>query len=191
MYLKHDREKALQTGLNLFKTKGFYSLGVDEICKSTGMTKGAFYNAFKSKENFLLSCLEVYGEMNVSFLSKKLTDSDLGPVDRIVEMYSGMLRSQPSSNYSGCLVNNSMSELSATNEIISKETEIIFNRLLKEIEPVIIQAQKSRDLNPKVDSYALAELIHTTFFGVLIRIKSSKDVQQGIDTITLLLKSLK
>ena len=191
MYLKHDREKVIQTGLNLFKNKGFSNLGVDEICKSTGMTKGAFYNAFKSKENFMLSCLEAYGEMNVSLLSKKLSDSNLKPIGRLLEMYSGMLKSQTNSNYSGCLLNNTMSELSANNEIINEATETLFKRLLKEIEPTIIQAQNTGDLNPKVDSYALAELIHTTFFGILIRVKSSKDIQQAIDSLTFLLNSLK
>ena len=52
MNIKHDRNKVLQLGVKLFWCKGYHHLGVDEICKTTGMTKGAFYNAFKSKENF-------------------------------------------------------------------------------------------------------------------------------------------
>ncbi len=71
MNKKHDHNEVLKSGLKLICSKGYNSLGVDEICKSTGMTKGAFYNAFQSKENFLLKGLVVYGEMTV----KRLTES--------------------------------------------------------------------------------------------------------------------
>ena len=49
MNIKHDKENVLKIGLGMFCNKGYNSLGIDEICKVTGMTKGAFYNAFKSK----------------------------------------------------------------------------------------------------------------------------------------------
>jgi len=57
--VKHDRNKVLQTATGLFCEKGYSALGVDEILKQTGMTKGAFYNAFRSKEAFLLETLVV------------------------------------------------------------------------------------------------------------------------------------
>ena len=59
MNIKHDKENVLKTGLSLFCNKGYNSLGIDEICKVTGMTKGAFYNAFKSKEQFLIEDLVI------------------------------------------------------------------------------------------------------------------------------------
>ena len=77
MNIKHDKEQVLKTGVDLFWIKGYHSLGVDEICKLTGMTKGAFYNAFKSKENFLLKAIEVYGLAIEEFLSRQLDQPKL------------------------------------------------------------------------------------------------------------------
>lgn len=191
MNVKHDKEKVLKIGQNLFSSKGYANTGTDEICKATGMAKGAFYNAFTSKEKFMLSCLETYGKMNVSYLRDQLAANELKPIDRLLKMYTGMIKNQSSTNYAGCLINNTMCELSSNNEIIRETTEVLFKKLLNEIEPIIIQAQKSGDFNPKIDSYSLTELIHSSFFGILIRGKSSKDVKQGIQSITLLINSLK
>ena len=70
MNVKHNKEEVIRKGLRLFWSNGYTAVGVDKICKTTGMTKGAFYNAFKSKENFLIEGLSVYGEFTV----ERLTD---------------------------------------------------------------------------------------------------------------------
>ena len=189
--VKHDRQKVLKIGQSLFSSKGYTNTGTNEICNVTGMAKGAFYNAFTSKENFMLSCLESYGKMNVSYIHEELADKGIKPIDRLLNLYSGMITNQSSTNYAGCLINNTMSELSSSNEIIRERTEVLFKRLVKEIEPLIIESQESGVLDPMIDSYSLAELIHSSFFGILNRAKSSKDIKRGIATITLLIHSLK
>ncbi|MFT5020997.1 MAG: TetR/AcrR family transcriptional repressor of nem operon, partial [Polaribacter sp.] len=87
MYQKHDKEVVIKKGLELFCSKGYNNLGMDEICKTTGMTKGAFYNAFKSKEQFLLATIAAYGDMTVSHLSQKLNHSKAKAIDRLTAMY--------------------------------------------------------------------------------------------------------
>jgi TetR/AcrR family transcriptional repressor of nem operon len=110
---KYDHSEVLKSGLILICSKGYNNLGVDEICKSTGMTKGAFYNAFQSKENFLLKGLNVYGELTVKRLRSQLSKENgkSNAVDRIVDLYDFMFDVQPTNNFMGCMVNNIMSEL--------------------------------------------------------------------------------
>jgi TetR/AcrR family transcriptional repressor of nem operon len=191
MYLKHNREKVIQKGVELFWCKGYSNLGVQEICKETGMAKGAFYNAFKSKENFLLTCIETYGVMNVSYLNSLLTDDKKKAIDNLLTMYESMLLRQPSKGFNGCMMNNMMSEVGNKNDTISEATTFAFDNLLNIIEPVIQLAQKEGDISSSLNSKSVAELIHTTFFGVLTRAKSTKDNQIAISTMTLLIKSLK
>ncbi len=191
MYQKHDKEKAIQTGLELFWFKGYHLLGVDEICKTTGMTKGAFYNAFKSKENFLLSCIESYGYMNVRHIAKELNNKEEKAIDRILNMYINMFKNQPSLNYTGCMTNNIMSEIGSANEVVSQATAAAFETLLNVIEPTVQEAQNDGDISAAINSKLIVELIHTTFFGALTRAKSTKDFKTGINTMTLLIKSLK
>ncbi|MFT5166903.1 MAG: TetR/AcrR family transcriptional repressor of nem operon [Saprospiraceae bacterium] len=191
MNVKHDKEKVLQTGMKLFWCTGYSKLGVDEICKTTGMTKGAFYNAFKSKENFLLSCMQAYGNMNVNHLDKQLNSKKGKAIDRILNTYINMFENQPQKNYIGCMTNNMMSEIGSFNETVSKATAEAFENLLVVIEPVVQEAQKDGDISTAINSKSITELIHTTFFGALTRAKSTRDYRKGIATMTLLIKSLK
>jgi TetR/AcrR family transcriptional repressor of nem operon len=190
MNIKHNRDKVLKLGAQLFWCQGYHNLGVDKICKTTGMTKGAFYNAFKSKEKFLLSCIESYGHTNVNYLKKELNSKEKA-IDRIQNMYISMFKNQPNMNYIGCMTNNIMSEVGATNEVVSQATAVAFENLLNVIEPAVQEAQADDDISSTISSKYIAELLHTTFFGALTRAKSSKDFKTGINTMTLLIKSLK
>jgi len=191
MNLKHDKEKVIKKGIDLFWCNGYSNLGVDKICKATGMTKGAFYNAFKSKENFLLSCIEAYGNMNTNYLTEQLRDHNKKAIDKILNMYVTMLENQPNLNFTGCLTNNMMSEISSVNELVGNATARAFDNLLDVIEPMVIKAQLEGDISPSIDSKTVTELIHSTFFGVLTRAKATKDNKKSISAMTLLIKSLK
>lgn len=191
MYQKHDKEVVIKKGLELFCAKGYNNLGIDEICKTTGMTKGAFYNAFKSKEQFLLATIIAYGEMTVSHLSKKLNHSEAKAIDRLTDMYENMFAMQPKNNYTGCMINNIMSELGSSNGLVGEATAIEFENFLSAIEPIVKEAQNDGDLNAQVDSRALTELLHSTFYGTLTRAKSTKEFNNGASTMTLLIQSLK
>ncbi|MBK8556697.1 MAG: TetR/AcrR family transcriptional regulator [Lewinellaceae bacterium] len=74
MNIKHDKETVIQKGLNLFCTEGLNAVGLAKICQYTGITKGACYNAVKSKEAFSLRCLFAYAAGN---MSSELPASDI------------------------------------------------------------------------------------------------------------------
>lgn len=171
---RHNRRAVVKEGIELFWGKGYHHLGVDEICRETGMTKGAFYNAFKSKENFLLTTIHAYGDELVGFLQEQLSKNDLTPYQKLFGLYENMLKAQPENNFKGCLVNNMMSEMGALNIQVAEMATDQFNRFLSVIEPIVLKAQEDGDLNKRLNSKVLAEVIHTMFFGLLTRAKSNK-----------------
>ena len=192
MNIKHDKEQVLKTGLGLICNKGYNSLGVDEICKVTGMTKGAFYNAFKSKENFLLEGLKVYGEMTVKRLTRQLSKESNKPlaIDRLKDLYDSMFEAQPKNNFMGCMVNNIMSELGSNNHTVGSVAAIEFNSFVEAIEPCVKEAQGDGDLTLSIDSKTLTELLHSTFYGALTITKSMQDHTQGKRMMQTLLNTL-
>ncbi len=172
MNRKHNRELVIAKGVELFWNNGFHNLGVDEICCVTGMTKGAFYNAFKSKEQFLLTTIEAYGDLIVAHLQNQLADDKVRAFDKLVALYSNMLTAQAENNFKGCLVNNMMSELGALNLSVAKKSARQFEKFIKVIEPIVRKAQQDGDFEFQINTTHLSEIIHTTFFGFLTRTKS-------------------
>ncbi|OJJ20166.1 hypothetical protein BKI52_16980 [marine bacterium AO1-C] len=171
---RHNKEIVIAKGMELFWNEGFHSLGVDKICRETGMTKGAFYNAFKSKEQFLLTTLKSYGDLIESHLQTQLANDTFSAFDKLVNLYKDMLESQLQNGFKGCFVNNMMSEMSTLNENVSKLSDEQFKRFIKVIEPTVKQAQNDGDFDDNLSAKQLSEIIHTTFFGFLTRSKSLK-----------------
>lgn len=48
------RQAIFDTAISLFARRGYDKVTVDEICDKVGVTKGAFYNHFKSKDQIIL-----------------------------------------------------------------------------------------------------------------------------------------
>jgi len=190
--LKHDKEKAVQIGLNLFCSKGYTNVGLDEICQTTGMTKGAFYNAFESKEAFLLETLASFDKSNTERISKVLAPKNgVKAIDQLQEFYYYMLKVQPKVNYMGCMVNNMMSELGAINEKVGVATTKGFERITNAVEPCVRRAQHEGDIDSNFSPKEIAALLHSTFYGVLTRAKSLGNYKNGIKTMDLLFTNLK
>ena len=192
MNIKHDKEAVLKTGLGLFCSKGYNGLGIDEICKVTGMTKGAFYNAFKSKEQFLIEAIMLYAKHNVSRIRAHLQPgNNPSAYERLLQFYVSMLEAQPTVNFMGCFINNIMSELGAANEKVGLAATQAFDEFIEAIEPTVREAQQNKELDTELNPRQMTELFHSTFYGSLTRAKSAKNHQQGINTMQLLFNHLK
>lgn len=192
MNIKHDKEVVIKLGIDLICQKGYNHLGIDEICQKSGMTKGAFYNAFKSKENFLKETIQAYSIQNVKRIQKQLKNTEQKKaIDVLENFYIQMLEAQPKAGYKGCFINNMMSEMGILNEGIGLLTETEFNKFIDAIVPTVIKAQQEGDLKKELDAREITELLHATFYGVLTRSKSSQDFLKAKKTIQLLINNLK
>ena len=55
---EETRTKILESAVKLFSTRGFGAASVDEICTEAGISKGAFYHHFESKQALFLALLD-------------------------------------------------------------------------------------------------------------------------------------
>ena len=51
---RETRRKIFETSLALFKKRGYENVTIDDICETIGVSKGAFYSHFKSKDQVIL-----------------------------------------------------------------------------------------------------------------------------------------
>ena len=55
---EETRAKIIESAIKLFSTRGFNTASVDDICKDAGISKGAFYHHFESKQALFLALLD-------------------------------------------------------------------------------------------------------------------------------------
>jgi len=57
---EETRSKILTSAIKLFSNRGYNAASVDDICTEAGISKGAFYHHFKSKQDLFLALLDVW-----------------------------------------------------------------------------------------------------------------------------------
>ena len=55
---EETRSKIIESAIKLFSTRGFNAASVDDICKDAGISKGAFYHHFETKQALFLALLD-------------------------------------------------------------------------------------------------------------------------------------
>jgi len=55
---EETRGKIMDSAIKLFSTRGFNTASVDDICAEAGISKGAFYHHFESKQALFLALLD-------------------------------------------------------------------------------------------------------------------------------------
>jgi len=76
------RKELLISAENVFLQKGYEQANIDDILKASGISKGAFYHYFKSKEEVLAASIENMLEEAVAFLQPTVDDPHLGALEK-------------------------------------------------------------------------------------------------------------
>lgn len=79
------KSKIYETAIELMKAKDFQDITIEEICGNAGVSVGAFYHYFSSKNDFLI---EMYSRADHYFLeevNQKLNSTR--PIEKIIEYF--------------------------------------------------------------------------------------------------------
>ena len=76
----------LQTALELFYEKGYEHTTIQDIIDHLGVSKGAFYHYFKSKEDVIVALARSYTDRAVTIMKTIMSRSDLSAVDKLNEI---------------------------------------------------------------------------------------------------------
>ena len=178
MNLKHDKEKILLAGESLFRSQGYHATGINEILKQSGVSKGSFYHYFKSKEDFALQVIELYGGETANMIQKGLSEPQESYIDRIRNFAQVMMAFQQSEDCAnGCLVYNLSFELAGRNESIASSLQIQLDRWIDQIEPFVKAGQEAGEIIDRYPARDLAMMIHTALNGASGRMKMSQSIQ--------------
>jgi len=76
------RQKLLDAALSLIREKGYSSTSVDDLCTEAGVTKGAFFHHFKSKDALAVAAANHWSEITGVFFETAPYHQHSDPLDR-------------------------------------------------------------------------------------------------------------
>jgi len=78
------RSHLLDAALRVIREKGYHGITVDEICAAAGVTKGAFFHHFKSKEDLAVSAANHWSAVTGALFAQAAYHQAQDPLDRVL-----------------------------------------------------------------------------------------------------------
>lgn len=78
------RTKLLNAALSVIRTKGYSATTVDELCAAAGVTKGAFFHHFKSKDELGVAAANHWSETTGALFAGAPYHKLAAPLDRVL-----------------------------------------------------------------------------------------------------------
>jgi AcrR family transcriptional regulator len=190
---ERTRERLLQATFREVYRSGFQSASLDTILASTGVTKGALYYHFDSKEALGYAIVE---EIIAGLTRDKWVrplESGKDPIDSLI----GIVQSssvRPEDVRGGCPLNNLAQEMSPLDEGFRKRLAMVFRAWQQGIAAALREGQTQGRVRRDVEPVDAAGLLIAMFEGYVSLAKNAQDakvLKAGIRNIVGWLRSLR
>lgn len=190
---ERTRRLLLQAAFQEVHKSGFQSAGLDTILAATGVTKGALYYHFHSKNALGYAIVEEV--MAVSLREKWLHPfrSGADPIDTLIEIVEATSL-RPEVVRAGCPLNNLAQEMSGRDERFRRHLANLFHEWQDGIAAALERGQSEGTVRRDLDASAAASFLIATYEGYVMLSRNAKDakvLKVGIKSIVDWLQSLR
>jgi TetR/AcrR family transcriptional repressor of nem operon len=91
------RQKLLDAALSVVRTKGYSATSVDDLCHAAGVTKGAFFHHFKTKDELAVAAADHWSSMTGELFARAPYHQPGDPLARVlayVDFRKALLRGE-------------------------------------------------------------------------------------------------
>jgi TetR/AcrR family transcriptional regulator, transcriptional repressor for nem operon len=190
---ERTRERLLQAAAREIYRSGYQSASLDKILASSGVTKGALYYHFKSKEALGHAVVEEIIALDNHTKWLKHLENAEDPIDTLISCVQN-ISVTPEDVRGGCCLNNLAQEMSPLNAGFRKRLERIFRAWRDAITSILQEGQNQGSVRGDVEPVEAAGLLIAMVEGYGSLAKNAQDpkvMKAGIRNITDWLRSLR
>lgn len=178
------RTKILRAARDVIRTNGYAATTVDGLCAAAGVTKGAFFHHFKSKDDLAVAAADFWSQTTGDFFAAAPYHAHADPLDRVlgyIDFRKTILAGEVPEFT--CLAGTMLQETYASSpEIRDACARSIFTHAEK-IETDIDAAIKVRNLKPTWSAKSLALYTQAVLQGAFILAKGQGGTEAARDCI--------
>jgi TetR/AcrR family transcriptional repressor of nem operon len=170
------RQKLLAAALSLIREKGYSSTSVDELCAEAGVTKGAFFHHFKSKDALAVAAANHWSEITRAFFAAAPYHQHDDPLERVLgylDFRKAILKGEIAEFT--CLVGTMLQEVYDTRPNIRRACEASISAHVSGIETDIAAAVKRYRIRAPWTAASLALHTQAVLQGAFILAKARGD----------------
>lgn len=178
------RSRLLQAARDVIRMRGFAATSVDELCRAAGVSKGAFFHHFQSKEALAVAAAQYWTQTTSAFFASAPYHQDVDPLARVLgyvdfrrQIIDGELAEFT------CLAGTLTQEVYGSSEAIRQAcAESIFGHAAT-LEPDIRAAMQARAIQADWSAASLAAHTQAVLQGAFILAKAGADPDIARDSV--------
>jgi AcrR family transcriptional regulator len=177
---KETVARILTASTQLFVAHGYHGTSIAAIAKATGLTKGALYTHFSSKEDLLLTLIKKFEIEFLDRLISEVHDVNGNSLDKLHHFFN-FAAIFAENNRELCLLATIISaEFSgAGHDRFDSEFRRLYFKYARFLRRIVEEGKLQGVINPDVDTHTVAYTIIAFHDGVLLQWQRSRDVLEG------------
>ena len=179
-----SRQKLLDVSHRLIRQKGYTATTVDCLCEAAGVTKGAFFHHFKSKDELGVASATYWGERTSAFFAEASYHSHSDPLERVLgylDFRKAMLAGTLSEI--SCLAGTMIQEVYESHPDIARACEATITNHAANVEKDIADAMERYHIEAEWTASSLAYYTQVVLQGAFVLAKAKEGTQVAIDSI--------
>ena len=162
------RREIIDVARRLFSEHGYHSTGIADIQAATGLTKGAFYHHFRSKEEVALAAVQAARADYAALWSGPAMQQER-PVDRLEACLERVIELNERPEWRNCRMMAMLSaEASGADTRLREAVAGLRNEAVQAWQTLIADAQQASQVSRAVNAGVAAEWIVSTIVGSLL-----------------------
>ena len=179
------RTRLLDAALKLIRQRGYDAVAVDDLCREAGVTKGAFFHHFSSKEALAVAATEYWSEVTGQIFANapyQLLDDPLDRLLTYVDFRAHLLegRTLPEST---CLLGTLAQDKFDTNPLIRDACFAGIEAHAKTVAEIVAAAKERHAPDAEWSPDSLALYTQAVIQGAFVLAKAKNDAGVAADMI--------
>jgi TetR/AcrR family transcriptional regulator, transcriptional repressor for nem operon len=140
------REKLLNAAVAVIRTKGYGATTVDDLCKTAGVTKGAFFHHFKTKEELGVAATRHWNTFTGALFADAPYHLPADPVERIlayIDFRAAIVEGRSVPEFT-CLLGTIVQETYSTNDALRAACDSGISSHATTLENYVSEAMEQR-----------------------------------------------
>lgn len=162
--------------MEVFWRRGYHATSVRDLVKATGLQPGSLYAAFGGKRQLFQRVLDHYHAANLNQIRDHLATGGASPMERIRLVFDALLkRCQEDLEGKGCLMGNTIVELSCVDAELSRRANNMFEDMEDEFARVIQEGRERGEILSGKDPRTLARCLVMSIHGIRVYSRGNPD----------------
>ena len=185
------RTRLLDTAMHVIRAQGYTASTVDDICRAAGLTKGAFFHHFKSKEDLAVAAATHFSQMAEQLFGGAPYRQLADPLDRLLGYvdFRTTILAGPVSQFT-CLLGTMVQEAYDTHPAICRACDTYISAHAAEVEKDIAAAKALYAPAAEWSAESLALYTQAVLQGAFVLAKSKGGPEVARDCLAHLRRYL-